>query len=121
MDKELRKEIAAGVRAAVIETMAKIEERWLTADDLCKQFGMISKEWLKKVIAFLAKHSFTVYMIHYLILEMIGQTFYIGFSAKIGFILPYVVCFACSVGFAVIFDLVLKWLVEKPMKKALKI
>ena len=81
----------------------------------------ISWEWLKKVIAFFAKHSFTVYMIHYLILEMIGQRFYMGFSAKIGFVLTYAACFACSVGFAVIFDFILEWLVQKPMKKALKI
>jgi hypothetical protein len=33
---------------AVRDTLAKIEERWLTADELCKQFGMISKEWLKE-------------------------------------------------------------------------
>lgn len=81
----------------------------------------ISWDWLKKVIAFLAKHSFTVYLIHYLILELIGQRFYEGYSAKIGFVLTYAVCFVCSVGFAVVFDLILEKLVQKPLKKALKI
>ena len=81
----------------------------------------ISWEWLKKVIAFLAKHSFTVYLIHYLVLEMIGQRFYEGYSAKTGFVLTYAACFACSVGFAVVFDLILEKLIQKPLKKALKI
>ena len=47
IDRQLRKEIAAEVREAVRESLARMEERWLTGDELCKQFGMISKEWLK--------------------------------------------------------------------------
>lgn len=81
----------------------------------------IMREWLKKVIAFLAKHSFTVYLIHYLVLEVIGQKFYSEGSAKIGFVVTYIVCLAGSVGFAVIFDLLLEKFVQKPLKKALKI
>lgn len=60
MEKELRKEIAAEVRATVIETMSKIEERWLTADDLCKQFGIISKKWLKEYDDTLPRQRVTV-------------------------------------------------------------
>jgi len=60
MDKELQRTIAAEVRAAVIETMAKMEERWLTADELCKQFGMISKEWLKEYGDTLPRQRVTV-------------------------------------------------------------
>ena len=48
IDRQLRKDIAAEVAVAVRETLAKMEERWLTADELCKHFGMISKEWLKE-------------------------------------------------------------------------
>ena len=76
---------------------------------------------VKKIIAFLAKHSFTVYLIHYLILEIIGQRFYEGNSAKVGFLLTYVVGFACSVFAAVIFDYVLEKLAQQPLKKIWKI
>lgn len=48
LDRQMRREIAEQVAIAVRDTLAKIEERWLTADELCKQFGMISKEWLKE-------------------------------------------------------------------------
>ena len=48
LDRQMRREIAEQVAMAVRDTLAKIEERWLTADELCKQFGMISKEWLKE-------------------------------------------------------------------------
>ena len=48
IDRQLRLDIAAEVAVAVRETLAKMEERWLTADELCKHFGMISKEWLKE-------------------------------------------------------------------------
>ena len=48
IDRQLRKDIASEVAVAVRETLAKMEERWLTADELCKHFGMISKEWLKE-------------------------------------------------------------------------
>lgn len=77
--------------------------------------------WLKSLIVFLARHSFSVYLIHYLILEMIGQIFYYNFSAKTGFVLTYLICLICSVIFAVIFDLMLDTLVQKPLKKVFKI
>ena len=81
----------------------------------------ISRAWVQKIIAFLAKHSFTVYLIHYLILEIIGQSFYQGFSAKVGFVLTYGACLVCSVVFAVVFDLILEKLVQNPLKKAFKL
>ena len=43
IDRQLRKDIAAEVAVAVRETLARMEEKWLTADELCKHFGMISK------------------------------------------------------------------------------
>ena len=60
IDRQLRKDIAAEVAVAVRETLAKMEERWLTADELCKQFGMISKEWLKEYGDTLPRQRVTV-------------------------------------------------------------
>ena len=60
MDRQLRKDIAAEVAIAVRDTLAKTEERWLTADELCKHFGMISKEWLKEYGDTLPRQRFVV-------------------------------------------------------------
>jgi surface polysaccharide O-acyltransferase-like enzyme len=81
----------------------------------------IKWEPLKKIIGFVAKHSFTVYMIHYLILEFIGEQFYNGYSAKVGFVATYLVCFVLSIAAAVTFDLLVEKLVQKPLKKMWKI
>ena len=60
IDRQLRKDIAAEVYVAVRETLARMEERWLTADELCQQFGMISKEWLKEYGDTLPRKRFIV-------------------------------------------------------------
>jgi hypothetical protein len=60
MERQLRKDIASAVESAVRDTMAKMEERWLTADELCKHFGMISKEWLKEYGDTLPRQRFVV-------------------------------------------------------------
>ena len=60
MDRQLRQDIAAEVAVVVKETLAKMEERWLTADELCQQFGMISKEWLKEYGDTLPRQRFVV-------------------------------------------------------------
>ncbi len=78
-------------------------------------------EPVKKVISFLAKHSFTVYMIHYLILELIGDRFYANASAKIGFAVTYLACFVISMAAAVVFDTLMEQLMQKPLKHLLKI
>lgn len=78
-------------------------------------------EPVKKIISFVAKHSFTVYMIHYLIIELIGDRFYIGNSAKIGFVVTYLLCFAISMAAAVVFDFIVEQILQKPLKKILKI
>lgn len=80
----------------------------------------ITRQWLKKLLFFLAKHSFTVYLVHYVIIEMIGQRFYEGMSAKIGFLLTYLCCFFLSVGFAVVFDFLMDRAVQKPLRKCLR-
>ena len=81
----------------------------------------ISWKPAKKTIGFIAKHSFTVYMIHYLIIELIGDRFYVGYSAKVGFAATYLTCFVLSVMAAVVFDFLVKKTVQTPMKKLLKI
>jgi hypothetical protein len=60
IDRQLRRDIAAEVAVAVRDTMARMEEKWLTADELCKQFGMISKEWLKEYGDTLPRQRFVV-------------------------------------------------------------
>ena len=78
-------------------------------------------EPVKKIISFVAKHSFTVYMIHYLVIQLIADRFYVGNSAKVGFVLTYMVCFAVSMAAAVLFDAVVALIFQKPIKKLLRI
>lgn len=47
MDRELRKEIRADVQQAISSAMAEIQEQWLTGEELCKQFSMITPKLLK--------------------------------------------------------------------------
>ena len=42
MDRKLREDIIREVRNA----MVALQEQWLTADELCKQFQMFTKDWL---------------------------------------------------------------------------
>jgi len=48
MDRKLREEIVAEVQKAVEVAMVKAGERWITADELCKQFQMFTKDWMEK-------------------------------------------------------------------------
>ena len=48
MDRKLREEITAEVQKAVTEAMMAVGERWITADELCKQFQMFTKDWVEK-------------------------------------------------------------------------
>lgn len=81
----------------------------------------IKWEPVKKLIGFIAKHSFTVYMIHYLIIELISDRFYAGNSAKVGFVLTYLCCFVISMAAAVIFDFAVEKVLQNPLKKLFKI
>ena len=47
MDKYLRTEIVAEVKKSMTEILEVANERWLTGDELCEQFQMFSKGWLK--------------------------------------------------------------------------
>lgn len=48
MDRMLRAEIVATVRATMTEVLEGADEVWLLPEDLCKNFGMISQEWLNR-------------------------------------------------------------------------
>jgi hypothetical protein len=48
MDRKLREEIVAEVQKAVEAAMVKAGERWITKDELCKQFQMFTKDWVEK-------------------------------------------------------------------------
>ena len=78
-------------------------------------------EPVKRAVSFVAGHSFTVYLIHYLILQMIGDRFYVGNSAKIGFLLTYFCGFALSLLAAAVFDGIMKKALQEPLKKVFKI
>lgn len=47
MDRKLREDILEEVGKAVELALVKAGERWLTADELCKQFQMFTKDWLE--------------------------------------------------------------------------
>ena len=48
MDRKLREEIVAEVQKAVTLSMLSLQEQYLTADELCKQFGMFTKDFVEK-------------------------------------------------------------------------
>ena len=47
MDRQLRNEIREDVQKAIMSAVAQMQEQWLTGDDLCKQFAMITPKFLK--------------------------------------------------------------------------
>lgn len=46
LDKQTREAIIDGVRKAQVEMNEIYSEEWLTGDQLCKQIGFFTKEWL---------------------------------------------------------------------------
>ena len=47
-DRETRDAIKEVVQKSMNEALMTYEERWLTSDQLLEQFGMISKDWLRR-------------------------------------------------------------------------
>ena len=47
MDRVLRAEIVAEVRRSMTDILEVANEKWLTGEELCKQFQMFSPGWLK--------------------------------------------------------------------------
>ena len=48
MDAKIKQEMLATMRAAMIEMMEGNNEVYLTGEQLCKQIGFFTKEWLKR-------------------------------------------------------------------------
>ena len=48
MDRLLRKEIRVDVMAAMQTAMMQMDERWISAQELCNQFQMFTKDWVEK-------------------------------------------------------------------------
>ena len=48
MDKQLRAEIVATVRQTMQEVLENADEVWLTPKGVVENFGMITKEWMRK-------------------------------------------------------------------------
>ena len=48
MDRMLRAQVAAEVRAAMQSILEEYSERYVTGDELCRRFGFLSKDWLKR-------------------------------------------------------------------------
>ena len=48
LDKDTRNAIALAVEKGITRRMEMYEEVWLTGEQLCERFGMISKGWLEK-------------------------------------------------------------------------
>lgn len=48
LDRQTREAIALAVEKGITRRMEMYEEVWLTGDQLCERFGMISKGWLEK-------------------------------------------------------------------------
>lgn len=48
MDRKLREEIVNEVQKAMAVALLSLHEQWVTGDELCRQFGMFTKDWLEK-------------------------------------------------------------------------
>ena len=55
MDRLLRAEIVAEVKRSMAEALEVANERWLSGDELCAQFGMFNRAWLKTYGKFLPR------------------------------------------------------------------
>ena len=48
MDRKLREDLIAAAERGAYMAMMRANEQYLTADELCKQFQMFTKDWLVK-------------------------------------------------------------------------
>lgn len=55
MDRLLRAEIVSEVKRSMNEILEVANEKWLTAEELCAQFGMFTPSWLKTYGKFLPR------------------------------------------------------------------
>lgn len=60
MDRTLRNEIRDAVQRAVADALVNCEERWISGQELCKQFQMFTPRWLKTYGDALPRRKVTV-------------------------------------------------------------
>lgn len=48
MDKQLKHEIMETIRQAIQQMEEESNERYLSSEELCKQFGMLTKDWVAR-------------------------------------------------------------------------
>ena len=46
MDRKLREDLIAAAERGAYQAMMRANEQYLTADELCKQFQMFTKDWI---------------------------------------------------------------------------
>lgn len=47
MDRKLREDLIVAAERGAYQAMMRVNEQYLTADELCKQFQMFTKDWLE--------------------------------------------------------------------------
>lgn len=62
MDRMLRADVVDTIRQVMVEMMEGKDEVWMTAEQLCAQFGMISAEWLHRYGELLPRERIEVVM-----------------------------------------------------------
>ena len=60
MDRMLRAEIVATVRQTMTDVLEGADEVWLTQEEVCKQFGMFTIEWLRRHGSMLPRERVTI-------------------------------------------------------------
>ena len=62
MDRMWRAEIIATVKQTMMDVLEGADEVWLLPEDLCKNFGMITQEWLNRYGKLLPREKAAVVM-----------------------------------------------------------
>jgi hypothetical protein len=60
MDRKLREDLIAAAERGAYLAMMRANEQYLTADELCKQFQMFTRDWLEKYGDILPNKKITV-------------------------------------------------------------
>ena len=48
LSRDIREALMAVIEKSMTTVFAKMNEQWVTADELCQQFQMFTKDWLEK-------------------------------------------------------------------------
>ena len=60
MDRALKREIMETMRMAILQAEEDVNERYLNTDELCKQFGMLTKDWVARNGKYLPRERVTI-------------------------------------------------------------